>query len=470
MTTGHGNSLVPLNQWYCDDCGQIIETAEQGWVEWWTKEVTADTDEKIGEVLVKYGLQIKGDLFEKLSRYLEELGEYNVLLEDDPDCDESPPEPVTFVVQEGFRIVHHSVFSPKKPLSDCYKYLYAQLQTGLTLCDSHLDGLKVQLEVWESESLIVEDCESYKHFKRRLTLPYYEEAYYTCIAQAHKEGLIDLTKDSGAVNLSEYDFDTDEGVLGALRENDLSSPEKLKRIIHIGHQRYGAKQEYIQPLTSPQHIVNPQAHTGGNATAEIADPSPAYHGLPDGKIDPFYANLFQGRIGEAVVEVFFQACGYLVHQIGGEVQYGPSWQQVLRRPDMNKESLAMRNSPDLAVVHPEKSEAFRLEVKSTRRPMTQWEYEAEKIAGSKRYHPDAVLVVCHFPGLEIFAKKLADIDIDTQTKSPQGKLKFDLVQEFSRLDEGYVNTVFAGVEPKLATAILTDLRSRLSVLVESFSR
>ena len=72
---------------------------------------------------------------------------------------------------------------------------------------------------------------------------------------------------------------------------------------------------------------------------------------------------------------------------------------------------------------------------------------------------------CHFPGLELFAKKLADIDIDTQRKSLQAKLQFDLVQEVSRLDGGYASTVFTGIDPNLAKTILAELRSRLASLV-----
>lgn len=26
--------LIPLKQWYCDKCGQVIEKPEQGWLEW----------------------------------------------------------------------------------------------------------------------------------------------------------------------------------------------------------------------------------------------------------------------------------------------------------------------------------------------------------------------------------------------------------------------------------------------------
>ena len=72
---------------------------------------------------------------------------------------------------------------------------------------------------------------------------------------------------------------------------------------------------------------------------------------------------------------------------------------------------------------------------------------------------------CHFPGLELFAKKLADIAIDTQRKSLQAKLQFDLVQEFSRLHGGYANTVSTGIDPNLAKTILAELRSRLASLV-----
>ncbi|QFF98826.1 hypothetical protein PB01_08260 [Psychrobacillus glaciei] len=114
------NSLEPLQQWYCDNCGEVIEKAEEGWLEWYR-----DID--------------KGNAFRK---------------------------------GKGFRIVHHNqrcMYNEK----ELFK------QNKLT-ADMHLDhyvgpdGLvyllsKIQYDQVEDNAEIVEII-------RRLHVPYYEEA------------------------------------------------------------------------------------------------------------------------------------------------------------------------------------------------------------------------------------------------------------------------------------------------------
>ncbi|WP_158111550.1 hypothetical protein [Staphylococcus aureus] len=29
------NDLIPLKQWYCDDCGEVINEPNDGWLEWY---------------------------------------------------------------------------------------------------------------------------------------------------------------------------------------------------------------------------------------------------------------------------------------------------------------------------------------------------------------------------------------------------------------------------------------------------
>ncbi len=111
------NNLEPLNQWYCDSCGEMIETADDGWLEW----------------------------------YHERDEHFN---------------------NKGFRIVHHD--------SSCMYDTDVMFQQGKSTSDMHLnsfvgaDGLvnllsKIQYKSVKDEAELVEVI-------RRLHVPYYEEA------------------------------------------------------------------------------------------------------------------------------------------------------------------------------------------------------------------------------------------------------------------------------------------------------
>ena len=120
--------LKPLRQWICDQCGEIINSAETGTVEW---------------------------ICEAHSK------------------------------NKGFRIVHHRSSSPDAESSDCYhhtrhpgrrflhlsSFLGAQ---GLILLYSFLDRGKLHDPV--SVGPHISDIREFVEFMRRLTIPYYEEA------------------------------------------------------------------------------------------------------------------------------------------------------------------------------------------------------------------------------------------------------------------------------------------------------
>lgn len=113
------NDLIPMEQWYCDHCGEIINTSNEGWLEWYK------------------------DIIEK-----------------------------EFSKRKGYRIVHHNkhcmydtrqMFSQNKLVSDMHLTDYIG-PDGLVLLLSDLDYGDV-----ENNSELVEII-------RRLHTPYYEEA------------------------------------------------------------------------------------------------------------------------------------------------------------------------------------------------------------------------------------------------------------------------------------------------------
>ena len=111
--------LIPLKQWICDNCGGIIETVKDGWLEWY-EEKNAETD-----------------------------GYYST----------------------GFRIVHHE--------RDCQYNGDALHASGKSLSDTGLryytgpDGLTVLLGMIEEMNV---NLEQMIEIIRRLHLPNYEEA------------------------------------------------------------------------------------------------------------------------------------------------------------------------------------------------------------------------------------------------------------------------------------------------------
>ena len=53
-------------KWLCDDCDEIIENAEQGWIEWWSDFVPFSN---ISENFNKYGSQLTSKQEDKIDEY-----------------------------------------------------------------------------------------------------------------------------------------------------------------------------------------------------------------------------------------------------------------------------------------------------------------------------------------------------------------------------------------------------------------
>lgn len=126
-------SLKPLKQWICDKCGNVIESPNEGWLEWLTA----------------------------------------------PDT----------LIYSDFKIVHHSAASPYKSKNgDCYHY-----SNHIGRSDMHLshflgtDGM-ARMSTW-TYSHGVKSLEEWAETFRRLHVPYYEEArrYWR---EAEREGYV----------------------------------------------------------------------------------------------------------------------------------------------------------------------------------------------------------------------------------------------------------------------------------------
>jgi hypothetical protein len=108
--------LIPLSQWICDSCNQMIEKAEEGWLEWYE---------------LKDGNQIG-----------------------------------------GFRIVHNQ--------EECHYRYERLIREGKHISDNHLqyftgyDGLASLLTMFDCKTQI--DSYELADIIRRIHLPYYEEA------------------------------------------------------------------------------------------------------------------------------------------------------------------------------------------------------------------------------------------------------------------------------------------------------
>lgn len=111
------NKLEPLDQWFCDSCGEVIETADDGWLEW----------------------------YHKIDDYFND---------------------------KGFRIVHHG--------GSCMYDTDVMFRQGKSTSDAHLnsfvdaDGLVNLLSMVQDKS--VENEAELLEIIRRLHIPYYEEA------------------------------------------------------------------------------------------------------------------------------------------------------------------------------------------------------------------------------------------------------------------------------------------------------
>jgi hypothetical protein len=122
--------LKPLQQWFCDSCGGLIEKPEDGWIEWYTE----------------------GDAY----------------------------------IASGYRIVHHD--------QRCMYNEHVLFQQGKMVSDNHLDdyvgpnGLVYLTRMLELDNL--KDKSELIEMIRRLHVPYYEEArqYW---AQAEEDGFFD---------------------------------------------------------------------------------------------------------------------------------------------------------------------------------------------------------------------------------------------------------------------------------------
>jgi hypothetical protein len=124
--------LIPLRQWYCDNCNELIEKPEEGYLEW---------------------------------------------------RDDRPKDNRKY----GFRIVHHALYSPKRRSgSDCY---YKQSErggdldllsflgpTGLAHLTAWLDYGQEYEKNYSNSSRRVESLREWVELVRRLHVPYYEEA------------------------------------------------------------------------------------------------------------------------------------------------------------------------------------------------------------------------------------------------------------------------------------------------------
>lgn len=122
--------LKPLQQWFCDECGEIIESPDKGYIEW-----LANDDHKA----------------------------------------------------HGFRIVHHATASPRHPDGDCYAYTNEIGRSDLSL-DCFLGNVGlirllgfVDVGRYHSPDYRgpeVVDLREFVELFRRLWLPYYEEARF----------------------------------------------------------------------------------------------------------------------------------------------------------------------------------------------------------------------------------------------------------------------------------------------------
>jgi len=135
--------LKPLRQWICDTCGEVIESPADGWI-----------------------------------GFLKDEG----------------------LKAHDFRIVHHVMFSPRSPSSNCYPYnnranrvsLHLKWLTGDT-------GIAYLLNFIDSYGVKEVDIKEFGELMRRLFIPYYEEAreyFGRALGDGYFQDHTDLTKSS----------------------------------------------------------------------------------------------------------------------------------------------------------------------------------------------------------------------------------------------------------------------------------
>jgi hypothetical protein len=127
--------LLPLKQWICDTCGEIIDGPEQGWFE-----------------------------------FLRDENNHNAY---------------------GFKIVHHKNYSPKRDLNGCYQYINTQHRAFS--CDMHLNQIigdpietryiislldPYPIFLDERENFVIDShtIREWVEIYNRLFMPFYEEA------------------------------------------------------------------------------------------------------------------------------------------------------------------------------------------------------------------------------------------------------------------------------------------------------
>ena len=114
--------LKPLEQWICDTCGEVIESPEQGYVDW--------------------------------------------------VCEPSEEDQTI----HSFRIVHHANFSPRRPRGNCYRCADgANLQSSAL---SEFIGVKFLVRLFDflEGPYLIGDTAEFVDFARRLSIPCYEDA------------------------------------------------------------------------------------------------------------------------------------------------------------------------------------------------------------------------------------------------------------------------------------------------------
>ena len=235
----NSKKLEPLKQWYCDDCGQLIKDPEEGWVEWWAELIDIQAEDRYHD------------------HYREQLSQEK--------AEELNEEKHTKVVStHTYRIIHHVAYTPKHPFSDCYKLSHEELRhqgqpNRPSLAADHIKNVMEQLPEWEDDkSSVIANLEEYNHFKRRLTVPYYEEAA-KYIALARKDGLVTLEESyvGGTSSMIEIPHNSVPGheeffknisnppheeffinVSDSSLDSSLNDSELLQKIIEIGRDRY----------------------------------------------------------------------------------------------------------------------------------------------------------------------------------------------------------------------------------------
>jgi hypothetical protein len=163
-------SLVPLQQWFCDSCGEVISEPSHGYIEWRYDEVN--------------GARLK----------------------------------------TGIRIVHHALYSPNRSgKGNCY---YSNAERGGDLSLTRVvgpSGRALMLSwLWEGENhddepgkSCVADLKEWTTVFRRLHIPYFEEANQYLARAFYGE--------FGEYANTLYDPETLRSVIRHYREEDLRS-------------------------------------------------------------------------------------------------------------------------------------------------------------------------------------------------------------------------------------------------------